>query len=249
MATFNEIGLGCQQPPAIQKSLTYEAPISLSAGNSFVGECFVGAFTYFNGPGSFTNTTFGRYSSIADAVCTAPGQHSLEAFSTHPFVDDKEGTVSRLGFSPLYKRFAAQKPFTLSGNSRRVHASPTVTIGHDVWIGTRALILNGLTIGHGAVVAAGAVVTKDVPPYTIVAGVPARPVRLRFSAEMVHELLALSWWDYDISPVSERVDYGDVAGVIKVIRDLISRGELTKFNPEVWKIAADNGAVKIARLR
>ena len=69
-------------------------------------------------------------------------------------------------------------------------------VGNDVWIGYEAVILAGVTIGDGAVVAARAVVTRDVPPYTIVGGVPARPIRRRFGKETISRLLALRWWDW-----------------------------------------------------
>lgn len=71
-----------------------------------------------------------------------------------------------------------------------------IEIGSDVWIGTGALILSGVTIGHGAVVAARAVVSRDVPPYAIAAGVPARVVRYRHTADQIRRLLALAWWDW-----------------------------------------------------
>ncbi len=71
-----------------------------------------------------------------------------------------------------------------------------IVIGNDVWIGYEAVIMAGVTIGDGAVIGARAVVTKDVPPYTIVGGVPARPIRLRFLQETVDALLELAWWDW-----------------------------------------------------
>ena len=71
-----------------------------------------------------------------------------------------------------------------------------IVIGNDVWIGYEAVILAGVTIGDGAVIGARALVTKDVPPYTIVGGVPAKPIRKRFSDGVIERLLALKWWDW-----------------------------------------------------
>jgi phosphonate metabolism protein (transferase hexapeptide repeat family) len=76
---------------------------------------------------------------------------------------------------------------------RRAHH---VTIGNDVWIGHGAIVLAGRSIGDGAVIAAGAVVTKDVAPYTIVGGNPGRPIRQRFPAEIAARMRALAWWDW-----------------------------------------------------
>ncbi|GAE32137.1 DapH/DapD/GlmU-related protein [Halalkalibacter hemicellulosilyticus] len=78
-----------------------------------------------------------------------------------------------------------------------------VTIGHDVWIGQAALIMPGVSIGTGAVVGGGAVVTKDVAPYTIVAGVEAKPIRRRFSSEIENALLRIAWWDWDHSKIKD----------------------------------------------
>jgi len=77
------------------------------------------------------------------------------------------------------------------------------TVGHDVWLGYRALVLPGVTLGHGAVVAAASVVASDVPPYAIVAGNPARVVRMRFDEEGVESLLRAAWWDWPIDLVTE----------------------------------------------
>jgi len=83
--------------------------------------------------------------------------------------------------------------------------SADVTIGHDVWIGREALIFGGVSIGTGAIVGARAVVTKDVEPYSIVAGVPATPVRKRFSDEQIAALLKIRWWEWSDEKVVENL--------------------------------------------
>lgn len=96
-----------------------------------------------------------------------------------------------------------------------------VTIGHDVWVGARAMILSGVTIGSGAVVAAGAVVTRDVPPYAIVAGVPAEVVRYRLTPEQIESILQISWWDWSDERIRkfENLFYGAVDQFIAAAKD------------------------------
>ena len=128
-------------------------------------------------PESGRKLTIGRYCSIADRVeILLGGDHRLDWVSTFPFA-----------------AFAEVWPAVDGGG---YHASRgDVVIGHDVWIGSGAMILSGVTIGHGAAVAARAVVTKDVPPYAIVGGNPARTIRARFDAPTVAALLDAAWWD------------------------------------------------------
>ena len=76
-----------------------------------------------------------------------------------------------------------------------------IIVGNDVWIGYEAVIMAGVTIGDGAIIGTRAVVTKDVPPYTIVGGVPAKPLRKRFPEKTISELLALKWWDWPVDRI------------------------------------------------
>ena len=93
-----------------------------------------------------------------------------------------------------------------------------IVIGNDVWIGYEAVILSGVTVGDGAVIGARAVVTKDVPPYTIVGGVPAHPIRKRFAEETVEALETLRWWDWDEEKIRRcipAIQAGDVAALVR----------------------------------
>ncbi|MBV8663009.1 MAG: acetyltransferase, partial [Hyphomicrobiales bacterium] len=81
-----------------------------------------------------------------------------------------------------------------------------ITIGHDVWIGHGATVTPGVSIGNGAVIGAGAVVTRDVAPYTIVAGVPARPIKERFAAKVGERMDALAWWDWPHAQLREALE-------------------------------------------
>jgi len=82
-----------------------------------------------------------------------------------------------------------------------------IVIGNDVWIGYEAVIMAGVHIGDGAIIAARAVVTKDVPPYTIVGGTPTKEIRKRFDAEMIHQLLKLKWWDWSTYKIRQCLPY------------------------------------------
>ena len=129
-------------------------------------------------PESGRRLTIGRYCSIADRVeILLGGDHRLDWVSTYPFA----------AMSGLWPRAEAPQDY---------HASRgDVTIGHDVWLGSGCMILSGLTVGHGPVVAAHAVVTRDVPPYAVVAGNPARIVRRRFDEATAAALVEAAWWE------------------------------------------------------
>ncbi|MBS0171420.1 MAG: CatB-related O-acetyltransferase [Nitrospira sp.] len=127
-------------------------------------------------PDDGSTVRIGRYCSIAGGVSILTSQeHHLTWVSTFPF---------QLIFG--YDR----------GLPSPARSKGSVDIGHDVWIGTEALILSGVSVGHGAVIAARSVVTKNVPPYAIVAGVPARVIRYRFDDATIASLLRIAWWDW-----------------------------------------------------
>lgn len=95
-----------------------------------------------------------------------------------------------------------------------------IVVGNDVWIGYEAVILSGVTIGDGAIVGARAVVTKDVPPYTIVGGVPAKPIRRRFDQKTIDALLELKWWDWPLEKLSANlraIQHGDLEALLKQV--------------------------------
>ena len=94
-----------------------------------------------------------------------------------------------------------------------------IVIGNDVWIGYEAVIMASVHIGNGAIIAARAVVTKDVPPYTIVGGVPTRPIRKRFDEEVIRKLETLKWWDWSAEKIRRCLPYigkGDINGLLQM---------------------------------
>ena len=98
-----------------------------------------------------------------------------------------------------------------------------IVIGNDVWIGYEAVIMAGVHIGNGAIIATRAVVTKDVPPYTIVGGVPARPIRKRFDEEVIQKLETLKWWDWSAEKIQRCLHYigkGDINGLLQMVDNM-----------------------------
>lgn len=145
------------------------------------GQIIIGRYTYgrpkVRFAGSGARLIIGRYGSVGDGVeILLGGNHRTEWATTYPFHD----------YPRLWPE-AKDHP----GNQV---SRGDVIIGHDVWLGSQALILSGVRIGHGAVIGARAVVTKDVPPYGVVAGNPARLLRHRLTEEKIATLLASQWW-------------------------------------------------------
>lgn len=144
----------------------------------------------------------GKFCSIACGVkfLMNSANHTLDSLSTYPFPIFYEEWSH--GMSP-------KKAWDNKGN---------IVIGNDVWIGYEAIILAGVTIGDGAIIGTRAVVTKDVPPYTIVGGIPAKAIRLRFPKKDIEQLLELKWWDWSIEKISENllaIQQGDLSSLTK----------------------------------
>lgn len=158
--------------------------------------CRVGRGTYFNVGTELRNVHIGRYCSIGCNVKAIVGRHPTTEFvSTHPaFYSVKK----QAGFTYVNKSKFEEYLW--------VDSSYSIRIGNDVWIGTDAKIMGGITIGNGAIIAAGAVVTKDVPPYAIVGGVPARLIKYRFEDSQIDRLLSVNWWDESEEWITEFAD-------------------------------------------
>jgi len=196
----------------IGAELTIETPVSLT-NTAFHGDCRVGAFTYINGGGEVNEADIGRYCSIARDVIIGPGAHPMDFLTTHPVASDPSGVSANMRDEPSYAAIALT---ALTADRKSIGRT---IIGDDVWIGARAIVLKGVTVGTGAVIGAGAVVTKDVEPYAIVAGSPARVVRFRFAPEMIARLLASAWWTRDLSALPQR-DYSQPASMLDQLERL-----------------------------
>lgn len=145
----------------------------------------------------------GAFCSFADGVDVLRN-HPTEYISTHPFLYHDSGC------NKIYEKYEECKNFPwyfegVSPKGENVKLK-RITIGNDVWLGRNVLITNGANIGNGVIAAAGAVITKDVPDYAVVAGVPARIIRYRYTPEQIEKLNAVAWWDWSDEQIRECYD-------------------------------------------
>lgn len=140
--------------------------------------------------------TIGRFCQFAHGTIfvTSSANHPMAGFSTYPFRVFKPETMAAYLDLPV----------------------KDTTVGNDVWTGHGVMVMPGVTIGDGAIIAAGSVVTKDVAPYTIVGGNPAQPIRKRYDDDVIAELLAIRWWDWEVDRIEAAlpaIETGDLAAL------------------------------------
>jgi acetyltransferase-like isoleucine patch superfamily enzyme len=159
----------------------------------------IGDYTYVQQDSQVVGTDIGKFCSIGMEVQIGLPAHALDMASTHPAFYLRE--------TPIPRTFSA---------TDKISMGKRTVIGHDVWIGQRAMLMGGVSVGTGAVIGAGALVTRDVPPYAIVAGAPARPMRYRFDEALRVRLLASPCWDMPDNWLAAHVD--DFVDPIRLLR-------------------------------
>lgn len=167
--------------------VTAEPPFWFMGPTTSATTTRIGAFSYLMGGVVDYCTSIGLYCSIAGGVRIGEPDHPVDWMSTSPF----QYEAHRFGWYPSADDCSIRPP---QGDS--AFRKGPVVIGNDVWIGADVVVLRGVSINDGAVVVAGAVVTRDVPPSTIVGGVPAREISKRFADVTIAELLELQWWRF-----------------------------------------------------
>ena len=155
-----------------------ESNITIQPG-CVLDQVSLGAWSYVARETILNDVRIGRFCSIGPRTVIGAGDHPTNLISTSPVFYSDRGQCG--------PSFAAATSFI----ERR-----TVQIGNDVWIGAQVFICDGITIGSGAIIAAGAIVTKNVPAYAVIGGVPAKPIRSRFTPEIVARLESLAWWNW-----------------------------------------------------
>jgi phosphonate metabolism protein (transferase hexapeptide repeat family) len=158
--------------------------------NSMVVETHFDAYSYTAGDNQIIYADVGKFSNIASHVRINPGNHPMERVTLHHMTYRRK----MYGFGEDDAEFFAW---------RRAHRC---SVGHDTWLGHNVIVMPGVSIGHGAVIGSGAVVTKDVPPYMIAVGVPAKVLRPRFPERVIEALLRIAWWDWDHAMLGARLE-------------------------------------------
>lgn len=150
----------------------------------------IGKYTYIGANTWVFHSKIGSFCSIADSVNIGLASHTKDFLSTSPLFTETNNAL---------KQRWSDKDFD--------NPYKTTNIGNDVWIGSRVMIKSGINIGNGAIIGAGAIVTKDIPPYTIVVGVPARIISYRFSDSVIKLIEDLKWYEMDDSTLRKNIDF------------------------------------------
>jgi len=216
VTTYESAAGGTQEPKALPKMLG-ETPLvhpGAEIRDSRIGawteigsgwcihESSIGDYSYLAGTdGSVQYSSIGRFCSIASHVAINPGDHPMDRVTQHHFTYRSR----QYGFAP-----------TDDASFFEWRRKRGCTIGHDVWIGNGAMLMAGVKVGNGAVIGSNAVVTHDVAPYEIVAGVPARHIRFRFPENTIERLQYSCWWDWDRSTLEARFrDFSDLPSFLE----------------------------------
>ena len=211
------------QKIVVKSLVQFESPCSIAA--DLISNSKVGYMSYIRKGGDITGVNIGRYCSIATEVKFGPGSHPVDWVSTHPFQSNSSKPLS------IYTEYQ-----DIAGTCSYRSGKKRSQVGNDVWIGQQAMIMKGVTIGDGAIIAARSVVTKDVPPYAVVAGVPAKVVKYRHPDHIIESLLDIKWWNYDLSTVDKTLWDKPEAFIADFYYVCLILANLRKLNPKRYRL-------------
>ncbi|MFK4794681.1 CatB-related O-acetyltransferase [Sphingobium sp. ZW T5_29] len=213
----------------------YKFPYKPSIGGTkYSGLCSMGVMSYSWSPLP-EPLKVGRYCSISSGIAFIDSFHPMTTVST--------SLLSFATFNHLSRDLVTKDMVKASGWHVR-NNKPWPTIGHDVWIGRDVTIALGVNIGTGSVIAAGSVVTKDVAPYSIVGGNPAKHIRQRFPEEIATGLLALEWWDYAPADLVA-IGMHDPVAFAATLSECIKDGTIQPYRPTTWIIGKNDSVERM----
>lgn len=216
----------------VAQEFRWEGPTRTNRA-AFAGACRFGAFSYA-ADGGFWATDVGRYCSIGASAHVGHFSHPMSWLSTNPFQYQRSFRIATSPEFAFHDEYTQYSPTARNNQLASDVTRARTAIGNDVWMGFGVQVMPGVTIGDGAVLAAGAVVTKDVEPYTIVGGVPAKVIGRRFADDIVAELLDLAWWKFAPWQL-EGVEFSDIRAAISGVRALRDRGE-QEYAPQEFSL-------------
>jgi acetyltransferase-like isoleucine patch superfamily enzyme len=242
---FLPYGLLISRSSRLRGSLQYERPAYLQSHG--LKDCQAGAFTFFNSAGetSVYRTRLGRYSQIGEGSVIGPPEHPTDWFSSHPFAFTRPRFMPNIYLLPDFERLG---PADHDDPGFAATAPNLTVIGHEAYIGAGCFVKRGVTIGDGALIGARSVVTRDVPPYAVMAGTPARQIRLRFAERLVERFLALQWWRYDLAPWKARVDFRQVEATLDFFEERLALGELQPLRPDTYQLSVGANRASLTAL-
>lgn len=224
------VGKACQ--------ITIEEGAELRAGRYDISR--LGAFSYIGGGATIARniSSIGRFCSIAPNLVSGPVEHPVDYLSPHCLFQGRYHAQHPEVSSYLERNKAQISRSRAEYDRRYADTNTKIHIGHDVWIGEGVFIRRGVSIGHGAVIASRSVVNKDVAPYTIVGGIPAKPIKKRFDDRTIELLLEAKWWEYGLAAL-DGVDLLDPASSAKIILKNIENNNLSIWKPASRTVRLD----------
>lgn len=165
---------------------------NIIGAHNYLNDVIMGLYSNMGDNNQFSNARIGRFCSLGSNICLISSNHPLDAVSTH-----------HVFYKSAEHKQSYNEDYKFDDHIVREDGL-SLLIGNDVWIGDHVIIKGGIHVSDGAVVGMGSVVTKDVPPYAIVAGNPARIIRYRFEAPVVAQLISSQWWNWPIDRIKEK---------------------------------------------
>jgi len=234
---FNGIvpGFNCLDCEMANSQLEIEVPVSMLQTRILgPGKSRIGMLTRIGKSCTLRSVhSIGRMTSIAENCVFWNANHPVSTISTHVHFlgGTKRWTEGFVNKEKNYEQFIRNRESVKASYENETKRNAKLIIGNDVWIGNGAKILQGVQIGDGAIIGAGSIVTKDVLPYSIVAGNPAKLIRMRFSDKIIEELMNIQWWEYGPDILND-VNYSNVEESIKVMKERIEQGFLKYESPK-----------------